>query len=225
VLEDRYLIYGANDYQTVTGGFRVWASADGKQWESATLPEADGSGGRLLVREGRVLLAGSTCVEVCGPLERPVMFVSNDGASWELAPDQPSFDGAGHIRTVVTREGFTGVGSVGVDDRLRAAVWNSPDGVTWTRDAKFPPAPRVALVDGVETQAGFLVVGQERGPEGTGGPPIGWLRSDDGTWAPAPLTGLETTGLSKLLATSHGILLHAWQLDGSDELWWLPAES
>ncbi len=81
---------------------------------------------------------GLVAVGVSGLTElHPVVWVSPDGLTWTRLPDDESVLGFGALMRSVTAydDGFVAVGSDDSGGDADAAVWLSPDGLSWTRVA------------------------------------------------------------------------------------------
>jgi hypothetical protein len=118
----------------------AWTSADGLRWTRIASPTFTGAGERHIralaaFPDGIVAVGSETDPDL---LEHPAIWVSTDGTAWARAPqptpaDDASDDAAeaptGSLRAVlVTSEQVLALGDVDGD----AAVWASPNGVTWT---------------------------------------------------------------------------------------------
>jgi hypothetical protein len=122
-------------------GAAVWTSADGLVWTrvaSASLTAPEGGEQRLravaAVPGGLVAVGSVTGADL---IERPAVWASTDGTAWARAPlpdalaaaDADEGGPAGSLRALlVTSNQVLALGDVDGD----AAVWTSPNGVTWT---------------------------------------------------------------------------------------------
>ncbi|GMQ85067.1 MAG: hypothetical protein BMS9Abin07_0632 [Acidimicrobiia bacterium] len=120
----------------------VWTSRDGFLWSRVPFDEAvfggvDIRGLSSVTAGGPGLVAIGT--EQIGVQIHPVIWTSPDGINWSRAPlDTGSLaeDGVQRIFDVTTGgPGLVAVGSDGTwnDAESAAAVWTSPDGLTWSR--------------------------------------------------------------------------------------------
>ena len=118
----------------------VWTSPDGLSWTRVPHDETvfGGDYGQEIVDEtsgGPGLVA----VGSDGPSSaaRPAVWTSPDGLTWSRAPrDQIASDADERsLMSAVTRggPGLVAVGQIGEFPSTSAAVWTSPDGVTWSR--------------------------------------------------------------------------------------------
>lgn len=111
----------------------------------------------------------------------PVSWTSTDGATWDLAPEDPALDGSLFLLVTPTRDGLLGLTSEGV-------AWTSEDGATWR------PAGGDGIRPGEDEHAQLLAVSALRDgslvavasvvPRGReiaeGSASLGFWRSDDG---------------------------------------------
>jgi hypothetical protein len=119
----------------------VWTSVDGTTWTQA---QGDGSvfapdslifsvttGGPGLVAVG---------VDRNPPDYTAAVWTSTDGLTWQRVPDDGAFGGPGNQGMRSVTSGPDGLVAVGWDESdsaksvPTAAVWTSPNGVTWTRE-------------------------------------------------------------------------------------------
>lgn len=102
-----------------------------------------------------------------------VVWTSTDGRAWELVDTGATFTHASLHQVVVagSRLLATGWYAAPGDERQVAAAWASVDGVAWERIPD--PAPSwVVVADGILLGAADVT--------SSSGPPVGFLRSDDG---------------------------------------------
>jgi hypothetical protein len=183
----------------------LWTSSDGSHWtplDSPTWRAAWAGGGP------RWIVAGDAGIIAVGyeaqtheflyrpPPAAPLVFHSDDGATWEPADLTQGFDQAVFRDAVAYAGGFVIVGRDGEPDVVsevteepplplgvgRPAAWVSADGIHWT----------VAQVDGIKIAGGELsqVVAGADGlfAIGAGSPsegdatPSGWASPDGRTW-------------------------------------------
>ncbi len=121
-------------------GAAVWTSPDGITWSRVPHDEA-GFGGAGFQAMGSVTSGGPGLVAV-GSVGRFVdsdaaVWTSADGVTWSRVPhDDVVFGGAGEQRMRSVTAGGPGLIAVGWDGLVgnqEAAVWTSPDGITWSR--------------------------------------------------------------------------------------------
>lgn len=172
----------------------VWTSPDGRVWTRVDDPALGGVGTQRissLVAGPHGLVAGGTNFL---PSEFGLynldarVWVSLDGSSWDPI-DATAFGGPGwqYINTIVLGpDGFVAaggdiLGAPGLDND--AAVWTSPDAVTWTRvhddDFAGERAQQISAVIGGSTD--LVAVGYDTMPGGNRIPAV-WRSPDGGTW-------------------------------------------
>ena len=94
-------------------------------------------------------------------------------------PDSPAFDNGGMSAVINDGPGFLAVGWAG-SQGTGAAVWTSPDGLTWTRVLDSPGLVRAQMQSVVKLDGGFVAVGW--GSTGA----TAWTSQDGTTWKKAP---------------------------------------
>ncbi len=136
--------------------------------------------GDRLVAVGSVGLRGSWS---------PVAWWSDDGDTWRLAAiaaSPPAFA----VAVAAAPDG--GWVAVGREER-RAAVWTSPDGLTWTASPVPPAGAAAERMTSVTVVDGAYLAGGSAGPE-LGLRDARLWRSDDGThWEPVGIPSPEGT--------------------------------
>ena len=151
-----------------TDGAAVWTSPDGITW--SRIPHDDAVFGDAAM--GSVTAAGPGLVAVGEDWDTmgAAVWTSPDGFTWSRVPhDEVIFGEEGAHMASVTAGG-PGLVAVGGDRQLRgqdndAAVWTSPDGITWSRvphdDAIFgaQPKPVLAMTSVVVGGPGLVAVG------------------------------------------------------------------
>jgi hypothetical protein len=181
-------------------GAVVWTSPDGSSW--TRLPNSsDFDHGTIeaVTPGGPGYVAVGT--EINGAKAVAAVYTSPDGVAWHQGATIPDFDlggpgtfndGRTHgaMTDVVTSHGIVvAVGSVCAPSggSCRAAVWTSPDGMTWKR------VPDSAAFDGNMYAAtvwrdGFLAVGDD----GHDKVPRAWSSADGVSWTRSPdVVGLD----------------------------------
>lgn len=193
-------------YQYVNGEFdgAVWTSPDGEQWSRVT---DDGSvfGGP----DAQIIYAvtgggpGMVAVGLDGPLDdfAAAVWTSSDGLTWARADLEEAYLGMNPRLFVVAAaptgllaagEEGPGVGWVGPNADLDAAVWVSADGLTWTTVPDNPEAfgglheGRDQVMRGLAAVAGGWVAVGYDGPlvaqvEGDADAAV-WVSVDGITW-------------------------------------------
>ncbi len=116
----------------------VWTSVDGITW--TRVPHDDALGGDGAQRMLSVTTGGPGLVAVgqdgSGGGEDAAVWTSPDGITWTRVPHHDALGGDGGQRMSSVIAGGPGLVAVGWDDTdagENAAVWTSPDGITWTR--------------------------------------------------------------------------------------------
>lgn len=138
VLGSQVVVAGSDDERPV-----VWTSEDGLTWSTRLILDSAADEGWVaaLTPSGPGLVAAGADGTDAG------VWLSPDGSGWTRVDDQPALGGDGeqHITGMVSTEhGLVAVGGSGVYERIyflgrgaeirtEAAVWFSPDGLTWTR--------------------------------------------------------------------------------------------
>ena len=116
----------------------VWTSVDGITWRRV-LHDDEVFGGEAVQFMWSVTAGGPGVVAVgydtSGPDWDAAVWTSVDGAIWERVPHDPAVLGgprAQSMRAVVAAgPGLVALGTDGFGGDLDAAVWSSPDGITW----------------------------------------------------------------------------------------------
>jgi hypothetical protein len=124
----------------------VWTSPDGITWSRVPHDEAvfGGAGGQWMSSvtaggPGLVAVGGSGVGGDQGPTvtRDAVVWTSRDGITWSRVPDDEAVFGGESFRSMSSvTAGGPGLVAVGWDETVGdedAAVWTSPDGITWSR--------------------------------------------------------------------------------------------
>ena len=171
----------------------VWTSPDGVTW--SRVPDAEGvfsgAGDQKMVS---VTAGGSGLVAVGLADTDAAVWTSPDGITWSRVPhDEPVFAGLDGGEMLSVTAGGPGVVAVGWDlsgDPTDAAVWTSPDGVTWSR---VPDAEEVFGGAGDEGMAsvaaggpGLVAVGWDESGDGLVVDAAVWTSPDGITWSRVP---------------------------------------
>ena len=136
--------------QQTSGDLRagaIWTSADAVTWTRAAADPTVVGGETTSVLLDAVTAAGPLLV--AGGIERTgddadiTILTSPDGVTWTRVPPMPDFSGPGgqFLRDLTAGgPGIVGVGTVDTGDpsTAAAAVWVSPDGLSWSRVADDP---------------------------------------------------------------------------------------
>jgi hypothetical protein len=136
--------------QQATGDLRagaIWTSADGVTWTRVAVDPTVAGGETTSVLLNAVTAAGPGLVasgtERIGDDTDITILTSADGITWTRVPSTPDISGPGgqFLRDLTPGgPGIVGVGGVDTGDpaTASAAVWLSPDGLTWSRVADDP---------------------------------------------------------------------------------------
>jgi len=180
------------DYSGGDGDVAVWTSPDGIR-----VPHDEaifGGAGHQTMRD--VTMAGVRLVAVgsdgSGGDGDAAVWTSPDGETWTRVPhDEAVFGGAGDQsmgRVTVGGVGLVAVGYDYSDDDLDAAVWTSPDGVTWTRvphdEVIFGGADAQSMLGVAAVGGGVVAVGFDY--SGGDGDAAVWSSPDGATWTRMP---------------------------------------
>jgi hypothetical protein len=170
---------------------RAGLRADGGGWMSSVV-----AGGPGFVAVGSVDIEGQD--ELSG-----AVWTSTDGASWSRVPHDDAIFNSGRISSVIVGgPGLVAVGaidehpdlSVGVGGGGDAAVWTSPDGVTWSRvshdDAVFGGPGHQWMSDVTIGGPGLVAVGWDE----TNGAAV-WTSADGIVWSRVPPSDLLSSRL------------------------------
>ena len=182
---------------------RAWTSADGASWRDVALPDAD--------HFCPTAVAGSASGYVVvgnDPLDGgPVVLASSDGVSWSRAPAQPSLAWDADPEGVAwTGDRWTAFGSflpsTSADQGVQ--VWQSTDGLAWSRTSFLQPTGPFAcdpgsvhMLDLTGFGPGYVAVGScTANPELVG---IAWTSATGGTWQGVlgrvrPMSGVASNG-------------------------------
>ncbi len=135
----------------------------------------------IVVTSDRILaLVPEDDPSVVWPVCEPVLWGSNDGATWvQLTNTSPFPDGA-YVYDVAWRDGrFVAVGGIGFDN---AIVWTSVDGAVWERIDALTTGTAVNVAQVESGPIGWIVTGQPRDGSAT----IGWFSADGVCWESLP---------------------------------------
>jgi len=122
----------------------------------------------------------------------PAIWTSVDGLAWEVVPDLDAL-GPADLHAVASGPGgmLLALGmdmrGIGPDEEppTDRGMWNSPDGITWTR---IPAPPNHWLIDVVATEEEWLVLGSAVTADEEGTPTV-WRSSDMVSWSASALPG------------------------------------
>ncbi len=208
-------------------GTEVLTSPDGLVWTQAPDGQglAQGSGGQFMfevTRGGPGFVAVGIHEREDKP-SRAAVWTSPDGLAWtRVAHDEEVLGGPGNQGMAAVAVGGPGLVAVGGDEphperRMggqRAAVWTSPDGLTWTRvphdRAVFGGGDGREMSMAAVTAVGptLVAVGEVSG-EGSSHP-VAWSSTDGGTWSLMDLGALsadeEVAGLEAVTSGGPGLV-------------------
>jgi hypothetical protein len=180
------------------GNAAVWTSVDGFNWSRVPDDEAvfGGPGEQRMVS---VTVVGPGLVAV--GFDRPAVdgegnaavWTSPDGFTWSRVPHDDAVFGGENVQMMLSvtvgGPGFVAVGSdggVGSD----AAVWTSPDGLTWSRvphdEAVFGGDDGQAMFSVTAGGPGLVAVGNECGLDYSCSDAAVWTSPDGLTWSRVP---------------------------------------
>jgi hypothetical protein len=148
----------------------VWTSVDGVTW--SRVPHDEAAFGGAVAHEMRAVVVGGPGLVAVGTSGRQgywdaAVWTSPEGITWQRVVDDAVFGGLHNQGMVGVSAGGPGLVAVGYDgsfvDQI-AAVWNSPDGITWTRvidDGGFGELHGQGMVAVVAVGPGFVAVGAD----------------------------------------------------------------
>ncbi len=184
-----------------SAGAAVWTSPDGETWSLVSDEGTFGGSQEIygLTAGGPGFVAVGTTGYVEG--SAAAVWTSPDGIAWTRIPDTAETYTAG-TRATMTAVAVAGSGLVAVGrdhhDDTDAAVWTSPDGITWTRvphDAAIFGGPDDQTMEAVTPGGpGLVAVGQDGGGDGVGA--AVWTSPDGRAWTRIP-ADLDTFGGSE----------------------------
>lgn len=189
----------------------VWTSSDGITW--SRVPHDEGVfGGESYQAMSAVSVGGPGLVAVGEDRSRdvddgdPAVWTSVDGIGWSRVPHDEEVFGEGQFTGVTSSDSglIVVVGNVGSNDGDDAAVWTSPDGITWFRvphdEEVFGGA---GMKDVTVGGPGFVAVGwSEAGA-------VVWTSTDGMTWirvAHDESVFGEATGMQTVIAGGPGVV-------------------
>jgi hypothetical protein len=187
----------------------VWTSPDRATWSRVPHDEAvfggDGAQQMFSVTAGG---PGLVAVGFDGTLDNneegdAAVWTSPDGLTWSRVPhDEAVFGGAGEQKMLSVTGAGPGLVAVGYDwpadnDLVDAAVWTSPDGITWSRvphaEAVFGGAGEQKMVSVTAGGPGLVAVGSDGAVdeffeqiEEPNGDAAVWTSPDGFTWSRVP---------------------------------------
>ena len=193
----------------------VWTSPDGRTWTRLGVKQNDLADSELdlLATNGTrlVALGGARASADAGEGPQPIIWVSDDGASWRrLSSDPPPFEGVSVVGVVGGPGEFVAWGA----DGPRGAIFHSDDGIAWARVTIAPSLEEPAIGDVKPYRGGFVAVGAHFAPKPPGSPLIvagpdlstaaAWWSPDGRSWAAAAIDA--GPGLRSLDVGAAGLL-------------------
>lgn len=206
----------------------AWTSPDGVEWSRVAHDEVvfGGTGDQWAVDVVAgvlgVIAVGSDRTAGYGDA---AVWRSDDGSSWVRVPNQDEVFGAfGDEAMWGVALGGPGVVAVGWAwysmEQYRAAVWTSPDGVTWTQVPDGPmlrgSVPKAAFMHAVaSSDAGFVAVGNESSL-GLESDPAVWTSPDGVIWTRfadpgGKLADPGAQGMAAVVIGPDGMVAVGWQ--------------
>jgi hypothetical protein len=157
-LGDGFLAYGSTARNERAA---LWTSFDGQEWQLVGgFPTSPSSTVNAVTASATQLVAVGASY-----LERGTMalaWTSQDGLEWQRVLDHDAFEEGEMLGVVSLATGFLAVGRAGGDERedLRAAVWTSPDGLSWLREPDDPTFARARMSDVLRAGPGLVALGE-----------------------------------------------------------------
>jgi hypothetical protein len=173
----------------------VWTSPDGVTWTRVPHDETvfGGDNSQVMVS---VVAVGSGLVAVgndrSGGGWDAAVWTSPDGVTWTRVPHDEAIFGGNNdeqmVSVVAAGPGLVAIGIDGPGDEWDAAVWTSPDGLTWTRvphdEAVFGGDNDQVMFSVVAVGSGLVPVGYDS--SGNEEDAAVWTSPDGVTWARVP---------------------------------------
>jgi len=209
----------------------VWTSRDGTSWTRVPHDEAvlGGAGGRAM---SSVAAGTSGLVAVgwdaSGGDQDAAVWTSPDAISWSrVSHDEAVFGGAGAQWIFNLTAGGPGLVAVGWDvsgGDADAAVWTSPDGISWTRvshdEAVFGGAGDQEMLSVIAGGPGLVAVGWDS--SGGDQDAAVWTSSDGVSWSrvsqdEAVLGGESDQEMVSVIVDGPGLVAVGWDTSGGDQ--------
>jgi hypothetical protein len=195
----------------------VWVSTNGTAWTRLASPDFGGPGGQgmndLAVGVNGMVAVGSD--ETGGPSDAAVWF-SSDGTSWDRVADAALEDPGPEVMLTVTPfgTGFIAAGFAITGPEADAAVWSSPDGISWTRvhEPRFAEAGTQRIYSLAATADGLVAGGTHYHADRFGLYNLDarvWLSADGIRWAKIDASDFGGPGwqyISSVAATPAGLI-------------------
>ncbi len=139
----------------------LWTSLDGRQWQRVLgLPTSPSSTINGVAASGTLLIAVGAGYTDEGTVA--LAWASEDGFDWQSVLDDDAAEAGEMLDVVSIHTGFLAVGSVEGLERedLQAAVWWSPNGLSWHREPDHPSFAQGRMADAVRAGSGLVVLGE-----------------------------------------------------------------
>ncbi len=208
----------------------VWLSPDGAEWERVwegdfvdTRPPLLTSGftpgfEALAVNPDGLIVGVGLAENGAGELVAAV-WVSGDGRAWErIETNPPDFRGETGLSVTMldVAWGSSGFTAVGTDGGAQVAIWQSPDGLSWTRidttDQPFDTTGTLSSVAALDT--GFVTAGPHAFADQGEGPVTLWTSPDGSTWDRVHTIG--PGDVSSIVVTDAGIAVAGAMPEAND---------
>jgi hypothetical protein len=188
---------GSDGGEISDGDAAVWTSPDGVAWTRVPHDEAVFGGPDYQEMQGVVVLGSNIIavgVDASGGDADAAVWTSSDGVNWNrVVAGESALGGPGGQAMLRVAAGGPGLVAVGFDDATGefdwdAAVWTSPDGVTWTRvphdEALFGGDRNQVMLGVVTADVGLVAIGWDRSGEDVDA--AVWTSPDGLTWTRVP---------------------------------------
>jgi hypothetical protein len=183
----------------------VWTSPDGRHWSRVhDFPAEDGTGALAVTADSsRIVIVGADRGGAAA-------WSSTDGRTWTRAPRSLQLEGpgggTGMFAVTSWRGGFVAAGHR--DDpahgRASAAVWRSPDGISWQRVADDAPFAGERILGLAATDSAIVAVG---GTDiSAGAPGLAWRSTDGYHWTRQATPGLAAGAPQAVTARDSGFV-------------------
>ncbi len=199
-----YIAVGGGGVEGATPEALVWTSADGLEWDVATLAEGAGNGVIEAVSElsdGSYLAVGNDV----GAGEA-LAWHSADGLTWDLVPAHESFAASVFRDVTSTVEGATIVGASAFPDAAAGRVWSSADGLSWGDPGELPLTPLAIGSRGVT----LATTGVDDAGRSDGGEGIVAVRGAEG-WTASESLGKPASHIVDIATSDDGYVAAGWQ--------------
>ncbi len=172
----------------------VWTSSNGTTW--TRVPHDDAVFRRAWVSSvtagGPRFVAVGTSVVVHGRTRDAAVWTSPDGLTWSrVSHDETVFGQAAMYDVTTGGPGFVAVGFDGPPQTVdgTAAVWTSPDGISWSRVPHDPTVfePQEWMSSVFAGGPGFVALGSRWHGPAEGSSTVMWTSPDGVTWSRVPL--------------------------------------